>query len=485
MRASHLPSRGFQKNPAYGLENERRYHDEPGSRAKVMENAAKLDPAFLMESVDANHGAPVIDHDNNVLGGNGRAMSIARAYESFPERGEQYREALKANADRLGIDPAQVDAMHSPMLVRRLERGMSREERQQLVTAMNDDFKDAKEKRASGKSRGERFGRRTLDMLSAGLKDAESLREYFDTPASVAVVERMMEDGVIQRSERNALVGADGLLNPDGKKVVEEALRGRIARSYEALAKLPADVVGKLDAVIPHILVAEGIGKPWNITEHVRDSVDLLVGFKGSGVKEPDTYLKQVNMLTGRAPVQDFSKQAIALFRKALESYLKNANLSPEAGNIPGVAKPQDKAFRDAFGMKTEAMPNKPEKAEEGKPEAKEQAVPEVRESRTTRKQDASPVQMSDVYQEGGIEDLLPGKILLNYHGKRTSPVPVGKKNISSWLRKEAEKAVAADSEMLAAVRNGNKNGTWALSLESTCKKTFEKRLSCLRCRIL
>ena len=384
VRASHLPSRGFQKNPAYGLENERRYHDEPGSRAKVMENAAKLDPAFLMESVDANHGAPVIDHDNNVLGGSGRAMSIARAYESFPERGEQYREALKANADRLGIDPAQVDAMHSPMLVRRLERGMSREERQQLVTAMNDDFKDAKEKRASGKSRGERFGRRTLDMLSAGLKDAESLREYFDTPASVAVVERMMEDGVIQRSERNALVGADGLLNPDGKKVVEEALRGRIARSYEALAKLPADVVGKLDAVIPHILVAEGIGKPWNITEHVRDSVDLLVGFKGSGVKEPGTYLKQVNMLTGRAPVQDFSKQAIALFRmaldakkgeyvKAFESYLKNAKLSPEAGNIPGVAKPQDKAFRDAFGMKTEATPNKPEKRAAEKPQTEEE----------------------------------------------------------------------------------------------------------------
>ena len=105
--------------------------------------------------------------------------------------------------------------------------------------------------------------------------------------------------------------------------------------------------------------------------------------------------------------------------------------------------------------------------------------MPEVRESRTTRKQDASPVQMSDVYQEGGIEDLLPGKILLNYHGKRTSPVPVGKKNISSWLRKEAEKAVAADSEMLVTAF------TWALSLESTCKKTFEKRLSWLRCRIL
>ena len=385
VRASHLPARGFQKNPAYELENERRYHDEPGSRAKVMENAAKLDPAFLMESVDANHGAPVIDQDNNVLGGNGRAMSIARAYDSFPERGKQYREALKANADRLGIDPAQVDAMRSPVLVRRLERGMSSEERQQLVTAMNDDFKDAREKRASGKSRGDRFGRRTLEMLASGLKNADSLRQYFDAPESVSIVERMMEDGVIQRSERNAYVGADGLLNPDGKKVVEEALRGRVVRSYETLAKLPADVVGKLDAVIPHILVAEGIGKPWNITGHVRDSVDLLVGFRSSGIKDAEVYLKQLDMRTGRAPIQDFSKQAIALFRmaldakkgeyvKAFESYLKNARLSPEAGNIPGVAKPQDRAFRDAFGMEEEVVPIKPEKREGGKPQAKEKA---------------------------------------------------------------------------------------------------------------
>lgn len=411
VRASHLPSRGFQKNPSYGLENERRYHDEPGSRAKVMENAAKLDPAFLMESVDANHGAPVIDHDNNVLGGNGRAMSIARAYESFPERGRQYREALKANANKLGIDPAQVDAMRSPMLVRRLERGMSREERQQLVTAMNDDFKDAKEKRASGKSRGERFGRRTLDMLSAGLKDAESLREYFDTPASVAVVERMMEDGVIQRSERNAYVGADGLLNPDGKKVVEEALRGRIARSYEALAKLPADVVGKLDAAIPHILVAEGIGKPWNITEHVRDSVELLVKFKSSGIKDVGVYLKQLDMRTGRAPVQDFSKQAIALFHmaldakkgeyvKAFEGYLKNARLSPEAGNIPGVAKPQDKAFRDAFGMEEEAVPVKPKKKKEGN--SQESARVEEQPPKETN---SSPVQAEKAPTEKGADN--------------------------------------------------------------------------------
>ena len=184
--------------------------------------------------------------------------------------------------------------------------------------------------------------------------------------------------------------------------------------------------------------MAEGIGKPWNITEHVRDSVDLLVGFKGSGVKEPGTYLKQVNMLTGRAPVQDFSKQAIALFRmaldakkgeyvKAFESYLKTPNYPRKRVIFPALRNRRTRlprCLRDENGSYAEQTG----KAEEGKPEAKEQAVPEVRESRTTRKQDASPVQMSDVYQEGGIEDLLPGKILLNYHGKGHPLFPWGRR---------------------------------------------------------
>ncbi|MFR4118226.1 MAG: hypothetical protein ACLT2T_04785 [Bilophila wadsworthia] len=55
--------------------------------------------------MDANHGAPVIDRDNNVLGGNGRAASIARAYESFPN-GANSTARRESHADRLE-DPAQ------------------------------------------------------------------------------------------------------------------------------------------------------------------------------------------------------------------------------------------------------------------------------------------------------------------------------------------------------------------------------------------
>lgn len=299
VQSSHIPEAGFQPNPRYQLENERRYHDEPASQAKVLNNAQKLDPTFLIESVDANHGAPVIDRQGNVLGGNGRAMSVRMAYEKFPEMAAAYREALLAQAESLGLDPEQLAWMKRPMLVRRLERELGDAERQALVSALNDTFTDSKNARAAGKSRGDRLSRKTLEALARGLADANSLRDYFDQPESAEVVEMLVDDGVIQPTERNALVGKDGLLNPDGKKAVEQALRGRVARSYEALNSLPTPVLGKLDAAIPHMLIAENVGGEWNITEHVRDAIDLLAEFQASDQKAPQTFLAQQDMMKG------------------------------------------------------------------------------------------------------------------------------------------------------------------------------------------
>ena len=239
IQPSHLPESSFQKNPKYGLENERRYHEEPASRKKVLDNAADLDPAFLLESVDANHGAPVIDRQGNVLGGNGRSMSVRYAYDKFPDRAKAYRQALRDKAKSLGLSPEKVDAMRRPILVRELDHDYDAAARQQLVSALNDTFTDSKNARASGKSRGDRFSEKTLEALAGGLADADSLRQDVDTPESARVVELMINDGVIQSTERNAYLDADGLLNPDGKRVVEEALRGRIARSYDALPHCP------------------------------------------------------------------------------------------------------------------------------------------------------------------------------------------------------------------------------------------------------
>ena len=161
--------------------------------------------------------------------------------------------------------------------------------------------------------------------------------------ASAGVVDLLIQDGVIQKTERNAYVGADGLLNPDGKRVVEEALRGRVSRSYETLAALPGPVLAKIDAAIPHLLIAEGVGKAWDITHHMRDAIDLMAEFRASGEKVPETFLGRVDMLKGSAPSERYSKAAQALFlnlnrlRKAeyvrdFAAYADQAKISPEAG---------------------------------------------------------------------------------------------------------------------------------------------------------
>jgi len=401
-----LPLHGFQKNQNYKLENERRYHDEPAGRDKVNENASKLDPDLLLDAPDANQGAPVVDHEGNVLGGNGRAMSIQKAYESFPERGEAYREALEENAARFGLNPEDAVIMKNPMLIRRLEGELSRAERQKLVSALNEDFTHSREKRSDSKSRGDRISERTLNALAEGFRDADSLRAYFDTQGSSRTVNMLVADGVIQNTEKAAYVGADGLLNPDGKTLVEAALRGRIANSYETLAKLPADIVGKLDAAIPHILIAEHIGGQWNITEHVREAVDMLAGFAKSGQKHADVYLRQMDMMVGKAPIETASKEARNIFNSALSmkkgeftsafaKYAKAAQISQ--GGL--IAIDQQGKFAEAFGTKPPAV-SVAKSAPEPKPAAKADSAPDgsLDKDQVRRANDASALgEMGDI----------------------------------------------------------------------------------------
>lgn len=365
LQASHLPEAGFQPNPRYELENERRYHAESASQKKVLENASRLDADFLMDSVDANHGAPVVDFSGNVLGGNGRAMSIRYAYEAFPERAAAYRGAIEGRAAEFGLDPEQVRGMRRPVLVRRLSNEYDSATRQGLVSALNDTFTDSKVARAAGKSRGDRLGARTLDALAAGMRDADSLRQFFDSPESRDVVDMLIADGVIRDTDRNALINADGMLNPDGKRVVEEALRGRVAGSYEALASLPTPIVGKVDSVIPYLLTTEGVGGKWDVMQVFRDAIDLLYEFQAKGGKDADVFLNQMDMVKGASPSQRYSRAAQVVFHllrdakkaefvTAMQKFAGQAKISADASGLPGVGKTADEAARQFLGFSVE-----------------------------------------------------------------------------------------------------------------------------------
>lgn len=352
IQASHLPEEGFGKNPKYTLENERLYHKEAASQAKVLNNALNLNPDFLLrDSVDANNGAPVVDQENNVLGGNSRVMSLRKAYQDGGKPIEAYKEALKQRVRELGISESRLDAMRQPVLIRRLQTAYGKKERQDLVAALNNTFTDSKDSRAAGKSRGNNLSRDSLMALGTGLVEATSLRDFFDSEESVAVVEKLIRDGVIQATERNAFISADGMLNSNGKNVVEEALRGRVANTYEALARLPPLIVGKIDAIAPFVIIAEMIGGDWDISRHIRDAVDIIAEYKGSPFAKSgdfNSFLNSIDVLKEKTILERFSKIAVQLFILLLNGKKRDlalrfrkfasdaANFSQAASSLPG-----------------------------------------------------------------------------------------------------------------------------------------------------
>ncbi|WP_320835712.1 hypothetical protein [Mitsuokella sp.] len=198
--------------------------------------------------------------------------------------------------------------------------------------------------------------------MAAGMRDADSLRQFFDAPESRDVVDMLIADGVILETDRNALINADGMLNPDGKRVVEEALRGRVAGSYEALASLPTPIVGKVDAAIPYLLTSEGVGGKWDVTQVFRDAIDLLSEFQAKGGKDADVFLNQMDMVKGASPSQRYSRAAQVVFNllrdakkaefvTAMQKFAGQAKISADASGLPGVGKTADEAARQFLGF--------------------------------------------------------------------------------------------------------------------------------------
>ena len=103
-------------NPNYLAELQPRDRGTSASNSQIMHIANNLDPELLGESRLASDGAPVIGSDLMVESGNGRVMAIRNAYKYG--QADKYRQWLKDNASYFGIDPAYIDTVNNPVLVR-------------------------------------------------------------------------------------------------------------------------------------------------------------------------------------------------------------------------------------------------------------------------------------------------------------------------------------------------------------------------------
>lgn len=101
---------------------QRGYRTELQPRARVdraivdkMVQTWDQEAAFRSES--GAHGAPVVDPALDVVAGNHRVVGMR---ELSPEQKLAYRAELRSRAETLGLDPAVVDAMKEPVLVREI-----------------------------------------------------------------------------------------------------------------------------------------------------------------------------------------------------------------------------------------------------------------------------------------------------------------------------------------------------------------------------
>lgn len=88
------------------------------AETRVQAIVKDLDPARLAESVDDGSGAPIMALDGTVEAGNARAIALQRVYQANGQKAADYKQYLRDNAERFGLDPSEVDTARKPVLVR-------------------------------------------------------------------------------------------------------------------------------------------------------------------------------------------------------------------------------------------------------------------------------------------------------------------------------------------------------------------------------
>lgn len=182
---------------------------------QVEEIAARLDPARLMPSPEADRGAPIVGPDMVIESGNGRSMALDRAYARYPDRAEAYRAQIEAAGYEIP------EGVERPVLIGKRVSEMTEGDRVRFAAAAN-------------QSQIARMSATERAASDARALDAETVALFVpDRPLSssenTAFTRRAL--AALPQAERAGLVTADGKLNAEGQLRLRQAL---FARAYDA-----------------------------------------------------------------------------------------------------------------------------------------------------------------------------------------------------------------------------------------------------------
>lgn len=360
IQTSHLPDT-FAKNPLYpeGVQ-ERDYAGDKHEQMKVIDHAQNLETAYLLtNNPDAINGPSIVTPQGVALGGNSRAMSLARAYAG--DKGPGYKADLQRYAPFFGLESQTVAGMDRPVLVRVFDPGEAAgsQDLHRYASEFNQSPAQELGQEARTASLGNNISDETLQSVGTMLGGSEgSLRELLDSPkVGLTVLNRLVEDGAISQTQVNRYWSTKHRkLNAEGKTLVERAILGSMLPDVDVLNFAPESILNKISTAIPplaRVKAAEGS----DFTADLEPAVRIIMEAEAKGGKSTRDWEQALAKQQGLEPRTDFYtprqvQLAIALkdmgpnqFREAVKGYAADT-----AANMFGQGADPIQAFAKNFG---------------------------------------------------------------------------------------------------------------------------------------
>lgn len=273
---SHDPQT-FDIDPRFpAATQERRYDKDRGEQMKVIQIAQNPRPELVFSTAaDATSGTPVVTQDGEsllVLGGNGRSMGLRRHYRSG---GTVFRDYLTAHAAEFGFTAAQVKKFRQPTIVRVIEA--PRDQWVRLVRDLNQTLTQSMDVIAEGVSLARQMPPELLGILADNVGEGE-LGPFYDSRASLPLIHALERAGVITTSNRNRILGPNGLLNDEGKVLITRQISAAVLPDADLLEYLGPQLRGTLARSAPHIIAAAAAGGEWDVRPALARAVQDLLG---------------------------------------------------------------------------------------------------------------------------------------------------------------------------------------------------------------
>ncbi len=332
--------------------NQPRDRTRAASDVQVQSIAKNPDYRRLSDSPVMDIGAPVISEDGLIIAGNGRFEALSRAYEQGTST--EYLNKLKADAVNKGIDPALIEGMRKPVLVRRVTKPF---DTRALAIASNSGASLQYSGLELAKiDSGRMLGIEDLDITDSG-----------DIALTGGNIEKLKKSLVgYSPTELASMVDKDGMLSQDGVKRVRNSLLAKAYGDSETLGRMIESTDNDVRNVIGALTRSSGIvaktrgeikagaiPKEVDITENFLGAVETLVQIKAKG-QPIDNYLSQQDVFGDS--LDDATVEILKFIDNNIRSQKK---LTEFIRNVYDQISRIDQSTEDIFGDKS--VPSKSE----------------------------------------------------------------------------------------------------------------------------